>query len=343
VRTERAAPPARTPVRALAALALLGAGGCAGTPSFHAPAGTNADALARLGTVLLAISCLVVAVVSGLVVVASLRRRGTLEEPVRRGGDGLRWILAGGVVVPAIVLVAVFVFTVGTLAAVERPPRAGPTIDVVGHRWWWEVRYDSPDPALVFTDANEIHVPVGTPVRVRLTSPDVIHSFWVPQLGGKTDVIPGQRNETWIEASRPGVFWGQCAEYCGLQHAHMSLRVVAQTPADFARWIDRARTDAPSAAPPDPLAARGKALFEGGPCAACHTVRGTTAGGVVGPDLTHLGARTTLASGTLPNTPGNLAAWIADAQAVKPGNDMPTMDLRPDDVRALVAYLESLK
>ena len=342
MKTERP-PRIRTAGRRVPA-ALLLLGGCAGAPSYMSPAGTNADALARLGWGLLVVSCIVVAVVAALVLAGALRHRREEDGKVRvrRGGSaGLRWIVAGGVVIPAVILVVVFVFTLSTLAAVERPRGRGPEIEVIGHRWWWEVRYLSPDARQVFVDANEIHVPVGTPVRVKLSSPDVIHSFWVPQLGGKMDVIPGQTNETWIEASRPGVFWGQCAEYCGLQHAHMALRVVAETPAGFARWF--AAEQAPAAAPADTLAARGKRLFEAGPCAACHTVRGTSAGGAVGPDLTHFGSRRTLAAGSLPNLPENLAGWIADAQALKPGNDMPRMALPPGEVPALVAYLESLK
>lgn len=327
-----------------APLAALAAAGCAGAPSYMAPAGTNARAVAGLGWFLLAAGSVVIVVVAALVLAGALRRgEGADDGRVRRGGNGLRWVMVGGVIVPAVVLVVAFVLTVTTLAAVERPRGAGPVIEVVGHRWWWEVRYASPDPSRVFSDANELHVPVGTPVRLRLESADVIHSFWVPQLGGKTDVIPGQRNESWIEASRPGVFWGQCAEYCGLQHAHMALRVVALPPAEYARWLAAARAPASAAPPAEPLAARGKALFEGGTCAGCHTVRGTSAGGAIGPELTHVGSRLTLAAGTLPNTAPNLAAWIAHAQAVKPGNDMPTLALRPDEVRALVAYLESLK
>ena len=208
---------------------------------------------------------------------------------------------------------------------------------MTGHDWWWEVRY--PDQGIV--SANEIHVPVGRPVRLRLTSADVIHSFWVPQLTVKTDLIPGQTNTTWIQASNPGTYRGQCAEYCGLQHAKMAILVIADPPDAFARWLANERQPATAAA--DPLAARGRLALERNSCAACHTVRGTTASGTLGPDLTHFGGRRTIGADTLPNTPGNLGGWIVNSQTVKPGNKMPPQPLTPQELQALLAYLESLK
>jgi cytochrome c oxidase subunit 2 len=199
------------------------------------------------------------------------------------------------------------------------------------------VRY--PEGGIV--SANEIHVPVGRPVRLNLTSRDVIHSFWVPQLTVKTDLIPGHTNTTWIQATRPGTYRGQCAEYCGLQHAKMAILVVADPPGTFARWL--ATEQQPAAAAADPLAARGRLALERNSCAACHTVRGTAATGTVGPDLTHFGGRRTIGAGALANTRGNLGGWIVNSQTVKPGNKMPPQPLTSEELQDLLAYLESLR
>jgi cytochrome c oxidase subunit 2 len=208
---------------------------------------------------------------------------------------------------------------------------------VTGHDWWWEVHY----PAQGIVSANEVHVPVGRPVRLVLTSRDVIHSFWVPQLTVKTDLIPGHTNTTWIQASMPGSFRGQCAEYCGLQHAKMAILVIADPPDAFARWLANERQPATAAA--DPLAVRGRLALERNSCAACHTVRGTAASGTLGPDLSHFGGRRTIGAGALANTRGNLGGWIINSQTVKPGNKMPPQPLTPEELQALLAYLESLK
>jgi cytochrome c oxidase subunit 2 len=188
--------------------------------------------------------------------------------------------------------------------------------------------------------ANEIHIPVGRPVLINTHSQDVIHSFWMPELHGKRDLIPGHPSAIWLQADRPGVFQGQCAEFCGLQHAHMRLIVVAEPEETFQAWLEAQRQ---SAQPPrDPLAERGMHVFVSGPCALCHAIRGTDAAGHVAPDLTHIASRATLAAGTLPNTPGHLAGWIIDSQSVKPGNAMPSMSLSPEDLQALLAYLGNL-
>jgi cytochrome c oxidase subunit 2 len=215
------------------------------------------------------------------------------------------------------------------------PPRL--TIEVTGHQWWWEARYLDGAAGDTFTTANELHIPTGEPVRIRLIGADVIHSFWLPGLGGKTDVIPGQTNLAWLQTDRPGVYLGQCAEYCGVQHAHMALRVVAQPPAAFANW-QRAQL-APAAGGAQMA---GEALFTAH-CGACHTVRGSDAGGIVGPDLTHLMSRATIAAGTVPNTPGALSGWIANPQALKPGARMPATYLSGPQLSDTVAYLETLK
>jgi Heme/copper-type cytochrome/quinol oxidases, subunit 2 len=215
-------------------------------------------------------------------------------------------------------------------------------ITVTGYQWWWGIDYKDPNLQAEFSTANEMHIPVGKTVRVTLVSADVIHSFWVPQLQGKMDVIPGDTNEVRLFASRPGDYRGQCAEFCGAQHAHMAMHVIADEPAAFQRWIAAQRQSA--AAPSDTLAARGAQLFQTGACALCHTVRGTAAAGMIGPDLTHVGSRATIAAGTLANTTENLDAWIANAPSLKPGTRMPALpQLSAGQVHALSAYLKSLR
>ncbi len=212
------------------------------------------------------------------------------------------------------------------------------TIDVEGNQWWWEAAYPGYDEVT----ANEIHIPAGEPVLVRLASLDVIHSFWVPELAGKLDLVPGQINELWIEAAEPGVYFGQCAEFCGVQHALMAFHVVADPPEEFAAWI--AEQQEPAEAPlADSLVERGRDVFLSAGCIQCHTVRGTQATGQLGPDLTHLASRDWIAAGTLENTVGNLEAWISDPQAIKPGAKMPPTELDSEELQALVAYLQSLE
>jgi cytochrome c oxidase subunit 2 len=196
-------------------------------------------------------------------------------------------------------------------------------------------------PSLRVTTANEIHIPVGRPVRFNLFSNDVIHSLWIPNLQGKIDLVPGRLNELWLRADRPGVFRGQCAEFCGLQHAKMALVVVAESSDDFERWL--AGNRAPAPAPVTPEQQRGKDVVERGPCAMCHNITGTLAGGRSAPDLTHVASRSTIGAGSVPNTRGYLAGWIADPQHIKPGNRMPSPGLRDEELQAVLAYLETLK
>jgi cytochrome c oxidase subunit 2 len=201
------------------------------------------------------------------------------------------------------------------------------------------VRYVSDAPSRIFETANEIHIPVGEPVRLKLTSADVIHTFWVPAISGKTDLIPGQTNVTWLQADEPGVYWGQCNEYCGRQHAHMALRLFADPPEEFQAWWD---AQLESAEPPETeLGRTGQTNFVLR-CGACHAVRGTLAGGDRGPDLTHLMSRTTLAAGMLPNTVGHLSGWIANPQFIKPGSEMPNLDLSGPQLDAIRSYLLTL-
>ena len=306
--------------------------------------GVTGSSETSLGWFLVIVACAVVLIVAILVLAAWARSRGrrTRDDAVFAGSPGLPWITWGGIIVPAIVLVAAFLFTIGTLNAVAAPQRApAATIQVIGHQWWWEVRYEGASPSQGVVTANEIHVPVGEPVRLELSTNDVIHSFWVPELAGKRDLIPGQTNTTWIEARHAGVFGGTCGEYCGAQHAHMQIRVIADPPGTFQQWLIDQR--APAAPGTDPSTVDGQRVFMTSGCANCHTIRGTGAGGAVGPDLTHIASRTTIAAGTLPNTQANLMGWIVGAQAIKPGSDMPSIPVPPRELQSLAAYLETLR
>jgi cytochrome c oxidase subunit II len=214
-------------------------------------------------------------------------------------------------------------------------------IQVTGNQWWWSIEYLNADPSLQVTTANELHLPIGRAAFITLKASDVIHSFWVPRLHGKMDLVPGRSNTIWVQADSPGVFRGQCAEYCGAQHAHMSLTVVAESSDQFEKWLSSQRQDA---APPSTLEqSRGMQVVQQGPCALCHTIRGTVAGARTAPDLTHFATRSTIGAGTVPNARGYLAGWIANSQHLKPGNRMPPIALSGEDLQAVVAYLETLK
>jgi len=242
----------------------------------------------------------------------------------------------------AIALIALVVASVMTDRALANLPlKNGITIHVTAHQWWWEAVYDDPDPSRMFNTANELHVPVGRPVAVRLRSSDVIHSFWVPNLHGKRDLIPGRELMIQFRADRPGVYRGQCAEFCGYQHAKMAFLVIADDPEAYEVWAEAQRQSAHE--PQDATQKRGQQVFLASPCIMCHTIQGTTAQGKQAPDLTHLASRQTIAAGTLANTRGNLAGWVLDPNGVKPGVNMPPVLLAPDDLQALIAYLEMLK
>lgn len=313
-----------------------------GPLSYLEAAGPAAAPLARLAWGLGGVSIAVVAIIALALAGAIWRPRpdgtGGARE-VWRPANGLAWIYVGlALSTPVLAACTVWVLVVlGQVMHPATPPAL--TLQVTAHQWWWEARYLGRDGAATFTTANEIHIPAGTPIRVELTSPDVIHSFWVPRLAGKMDLIPGVTNVTWIEAAAPGRFQGQCAEFCGLQHANMTFFVVADSPADYAAWS--ARQAMPPASPATPIADEGGRIFAAR-CAACHTVSGTPAGGVVGPDLSHFATRATLAAGMLPNDGESLTDWIRDPQAVKPGALMPAVPMT-DAARAhVVAYLQSL-
>ncbi|HML27954.1 MAG TPA: cytochrome c oxidase subunit II [Hyphomicrobium sp.] len=307
--------------------------------------GTKADSILSLTWGLLAISIIVVILMTGLVVWAILRSRppgetGNDIRPEGRPVDSFK-VFGFGLGITTLVLVACVVWTMVTLADVGQPPQKPElTIAITGHQWWWGIRYLSNEPAQVFQTANEFHIPTGVPVKVTLRSDDVIHSFWVPSLTGKTDLIPGQVNTTWIQAKKPGTYLGQCAEYCGAQHAHMAIRVVAEPADKFDAWRnDQLKSAAP---PASDNGKAGLAVFERR-CAGCHTVRGTNAGGIYGPDLSHLMTRATLADGTILNAGGYLAGWIADPQHIKPGSRMPRVALSGDELQAVTSYLRTLR
>jgi cytochrome c oxidase subunit II len=309
-------------------------------------AGERARAILPLTWFTLVVSILVCAIIAVLLYVGLSRASltGGAEEtrsvPLADAPGGMRWI-RNGLLLSALPLLITLVWTMVTLAATSQPAQQpGLVLDVTGHQWWWEVHYNSTQPDGAFSTANEIHIPVGSRVLIRLHGADVIHSFWVPQLTGKTDTIPGQTNISWLEAQAPGRYLGQCTEYCGWQHAHMRLEVVAESTQDFDRW--RSSQLLPAQAPQDAAATRGLELVEFR-CGLCHQIRGTTAGSNVGPDLTHLASRRMLAAGTLPNNAGTLAGWIEGAQELKPGNQMPDQNLAAAQVADVVAYLETLR
>jgi cytochrome c oxidase subunit 2 len=250
-------------------------------------------------------------------------------------------VLAWGLAIPVIVLLIILFYSLGVGRTFATEPfKDAMNVNITGKQWWWQIRYMKGSDVIAAT-ANEIHLPAGTPVRFTLQSNDVIHSFWVPNLSGKMDLIPGRTNEIWLRADREGVWRGECAEFCGVQHAHMALEVIAEPPAKFYGWLQRQRQPAPE--PSSDLARRGRDIFLKGPCVMCHKISGTPAGGSVGPDLTHVAGRRTIAAATLPNNRGNMAGWIVNAQGVKPGSQMPRINLSAEELEALLSYLETLQ
>ena len=307
--------------------------------------GDRADPVVGLTWGVLIVSLVVTVIIAVLLSIAIWHRPG-IEAPapgtaleVMRPQGSLRWVWIG-VAASSVVLLFSVAWTMEVLAKVTSPAMPPAlTIEVTGYQWWWQIRYLNPDPSQNFTTANEIHIPTGVPVMFHLVGADVIHSFWVPALFGKTDVIPGQTNETWLEAHAPGVYRGQCTEYCGLEHAHMAFLVIAQTPADFQQW--RAHQLQSPAEPASAQLIAGQSAF-GVHCGSCHAVRGTGAAGVLGPDLSHLMTRTTLAAGVLPNDPADLMRWLADPQGLKPGSMMPKPELSSPELADLRAYMDTL-
>jgi cytochrome c oxidase subunit 2 len=328
--------------------------------ALHAAAGSGADLITELGIVLFAGAALLFLLVIGLL----LRAVSTGESAV----DSRRWIVGGGVVLPLILLTALLVYGLAVGNTLTDMNARGPLrfvldcissgaralsmplaeatplrVHVVGRRWWWQVRYGGPGTGVTGVElANELHLPAGRPVELTLRSGDVIHSFWVPALAGKIDMIPGRANRLVLRASKPGVYRGQCAEYCGGQHAWMALYVVVVPEPEFRVWLQR--QSQPAALPGDAELRRGYDAFMRASCADCHTVRGTPARGNHGPDLTHVGSRRSLAAGRLGNHQGTMAGWIAGAQDLKPGNAMPdAREFTGAELRALAAWLGSLQ
>ena len=311
---------------------------CTGDPpSILTPSGPSAERIEGLWWFMFAIAAGVVAFVTALLLFGALRRRRRAAGQGEPGwAKGL--IVGGGIVFPIVILSVLWAFTLRDVADLSSPPEdPSVRIEVDGKRWWWDVRY----PELGVITANEIHVPVGETVQLVLTSDDVIHSFWVPELAPKTDMIPGRTNTMWIRAERPGVYRGQCAEFCGLQHANMAFLVIADPPDAFEDWVggQRALPDGPVTSE----AARGREVFLSSACIGCHTIQGTEATGTLGPDLTHLASRRTLGAATIPNTEANLRAWVPNAPAVKPGVLMPAIPLTTEELDAVVAYLQTLE
>ncbi len=321
-------------------LAALGLAGC-GRQSTLAPHSPDSHDIAVLWWWMLGAACVVFIGAVALLLLAWFRR-GQAGLPLignsERANTAL--VITFGMVVPALVLIPLFGVSdiwLTNRTAAPKPGSTAMTIRVVGHQWFWEVRY----PGTAAVTANEIHIPVRTRVDVVATTADVIHSFWVPQLNRKIDMIPGRTNRVLLYADRPGVYRGQCAEFCGLEHAHMAMKVFADPPKRFDAWL--ANAEGSAAKPANASQRRGEHVFLSQACASCHTIRGTSAQGEVGPDLTHVGSRTTLAALTIPNDPRALEQWIEDPQHVKPGNKMPALGLNHRDVSSLVAYLDHLR
>ncbi|MFN3790084.1 cytochrome c oxidase subunit II [Massilia sp.] len=318
-----------------AALTLLT--GCGGVQSSLAPKGPAAAEIAHLSWIMFIGAALILLLVMVLAWYA-MYRAPDKRVPVTPN----KLIMAGGLAFPAITLTALLVYGVWSMGSIRGAPQPELTIDVTGKQWWWEVQYQRDVPGAAVSTANEIRIPVGVQVRLRLHSNDVIHSFWVPNLAGKMDAMPGRVNSLVIQADSEGVFRGQCAEFCGAQHARMAFFVIAQPRGEFEAWMAQQR--APAAAPASELGRRGAQIFRDNACMECHTVRGSDGIAVetrLGPDLTHIANRTHLAGGTLKNNRDNLKRIIADSQGVKPGSHMPSFpDLGADELEALAVYLE---
>ena len=309
-----------------------------GESSMLSPHSPEARSIAATWWLMFVMAAGVYVIVMALVVVATTRRPAVASEDKRRRFDN-RLIVIGGLVVPGIILGITAVATVDVAneltpaaAAVQAPLR----ITVVGEEWWWRIDY--PDAGVI--TANEIHVPVGQKVEIELISDNVIHSLWVPELNGKQDLVPGQLNHLRFTADKVGRYEGLCAEFCGIQHAHMQFVVFVDSADDYQTWLS---ANAAGAAPTESLAQSGRQLFESTSCAGCHTVRGTSALGTNGPDLTHVGSRSTIAAGTLDNTPDGMADWLRHTQTLKHGALMPQVQLTDAEVSDLVAYLEGLR
>lgn len=323
-------------VALLAVLALLLASCASNAPSPARPASPRAEQVNDLWWILAGLAIFVCLAVFVILIVGSLRVPSD-EEQARRHPLGTPLLWVGGITIPAIIFAVVFFLSTKDLVAIAHPAPPQLTIDVTGHQWWWEANYRQQG----FITANEIHIPAGQQVKINLTSTDVIHDFWVPQLQGKIDAIPGENNSIYIESGQTGTYQGECLVYCGLQHAHMNFIVVVQTPDQFNAWV--AQQKQPAVQPTNPQAMRGAQVFASSSCVYCHAVSGTSANARVGPDLTHFASRQQIGAGVLPNNSAALADWLRDPAASKPGVLMPAQTFSQSDLAALVSYLESLK
>jgi cytochrome c oxidase subunit II len=296
--------------------------------------------------------CTTVFIITMLFLARALMKRRTVEDVPLATGPAvldprrertLTIAVSSAMGVTVVTLFVLLFVSISTGASIRHfNSKNAVTIQVMGHQWWWHVIYQNTAASETLQTANEIHVPVGKPVVILTSSNDVIHSFWVPNITGKRDLIPGYSTALWIQADKPGRFRGQCAEFCGHQHAHMAFYIVAQEQNDFDAW-ERAQINPAVTPAPGSLQEKGMQKFMAGPCVMCHTIRGTDAGGAVGPDLTHVASRSTIAAGTLDFNHENLLKWVRNSQDIKPGNKMPAMQITDDDLNAIVAYLESLK
>ena len=312
--------------------------------SIFAPESTPAKAIVDLSMFVLGITAGIFIVVSGLLVYSIVKFRATPADVDREPAQvyGSTQIELAWTIIPILIVVVLFAATARVIHAIQDAPQPPASVDVtvIGHQFWWEYRY----PAFGIVTANELHVPVSDltrprPTFLKLLSADTDHSFWVPQLSGKTDLIPNRVNALWMDPHRPGVFLGQCAQYCGTQHAKMLQRVLVDTPDEFDAWVRAQQQPAAE----DASATAGRRVFETTACINCHTVRGTAANGRFGPDLTHLMSRVTIASGAAENTPESLRVWLKNPDAIKPGSLMPAMKLNAIDLDALVGYMRSLR
>jgi cytochrome c oxidase subunit 2 len=326
----------------------IAAGPLSGFQSALNPVGPGAQNAANLWLGILGV-CIVVFVLVWAFLLRALAR-GTRElepPPVKRDTEAsdrtARKVVTGFVAATVVTLFVILVSSVvsGKKVTQGLSSKNPVSIEVTGHQWWWEIRYPNPDASKTIVTANEIHIPVGVPIVMNTSSRDVIHSFWAPNVHGKRDLIPGYSSAFWFEVDKPGIYRGQCAEFCGLEHAKMSFYLIAEPLESYQQWQAQQLASAP--APANDLEQRGQEVFLRNTCVMCHTIRGTIAGSRVGPDLTHLASRQSIAAGTIPNNPGNLGAWITDSQHIKPGNYMPPNPLSGDDLTALLAYLEKLK
>jgi cytochrome c oxidase subunit 2 len=328
----------------LCMVALIGVlTGCNTPMSIFETGGPAAESIARITWFLIIAATLVFIAVMITLFISIWQGRRKETTAVDLSKHSSTPVVVAGAIIPAIILVVIFIVGLGAMSSFPSGNEQDlPHFQVIGHQWWWEVIYQSPSLSGTFKTANELHVPVGQPVIVSVLSADVIHSFWVPELQGKMDLIPGDTNVIRILATHAGVYHGQCSEYCGLQHAHMGFVVVAEPPSQFRAWL--AKQQAPARAPIDSLTLLGRQLVTTGPCALCHTIRGTDAQGRVAPDLTHVGSRRTLAAGAYSNTLGTMEAWITNAQSLKPGALMPRItQFDGRELRAMATYLETLQ